>query len=115
VGQGEHRLSGRHDYRGEIPAVFADYATLLHPGEPDLPRDVEEEAQQDHALIALLQRHSWTPARATSSSGRHRRPSCTGAGTTCWCRPDLSRPRRGDPWTAATTGRARSYRSSCSP
>jgi hypothetical protein len=41
-----------------IPAVFADYATLLHPGEPDLPRDVEEEARQDRALLAVLQRHT---------------------------------------------------------
>jgi hypothetical protein len=41
-----------------IPAVFADYATLLHSGEPDVPRDVEEEARQHRALLTVLQRHT---------------------------------------------------------
>ena len=41
-----------------IPAVFADYATLLHPGDANLPRDVEEEARQDRALLTVLQRRT---------------------------------------------------------
>jgi hypothetical protein len=64
-----------------IPAVFADYATLVHPGEEDAPRDLEEEDEQDRALLALLQRHTTPQAwwlgyldtgPATSSSGTRR-------------------------------------------
>lgn len=40
-----------------IPPVFADYATLLHPGEPG-PRDVQLERRQDLALVELLRRHA---------------------------------------------------------
>ncbi len=43
---------------GAIPPVFADYATLVHPGEPDVPRDVRVERRQDLALVAVLRRHA---------------------------------------------------------
>jgi hypothetical protein len=41
-----------------IPPVFVAYATLVHPGEPGVPRDVYRERQQDLALVELLRRHS---------------------------------------------------------
>lgn len=41
-----------------IPSVFADYATLVHPGEPEVPRDVRYERQQDLALVELLRQHT---------------------------------------------------------
>ena len=41
-----------------IPPVFADYATLAHPGEPEAPRDVRQEHHQDLALLELLRRHT---------------------------------------------------------
>ena len=41
-----------------IPAVFADYATLVHPGAAGVPRDVRRELHQDLALVELLRRHS---------------------------------------------------------
>ncbi len=41
-----------------IPPAFADYATLVHPGEPDLPRDVEQERRPDLGLVELLRRHT---------------------------------------------------------
>lgn len=41
-----------------IPPVFASYATLLHPGEPGLPRDLRQERRQDLALVELLRRHT---------------------------------------------------------
>jgi hypothetical protein len=44
-----------------IPRVFAGYATLVHPGEPGVPRDVRHERHQDLALVELLRRHSPRP------------------------------------------------------
>jgi hypothetical protein len=41
-----------------IPPVFADYATLVHPGELDVPRDLSDDGRQDRALLALLQGHA---------------------------------------------------------
>jgi hypothetical protein len=41
-----------------IPPVFAGYATLVHPGNPDVARDVEEEDAQDRALLAVLEAHT---------------------------------------------------------
>lgn len=42
-----------------IPSVFADYATLLHPGgETGVPRDVRQEHRQDLALVQLLTAHT---------------------------------------------------------
>jgi hypothetical protein len=41
-----------------IPPVFADYATLVHPGEPGVTRDVCAERRQDLALVQLLCRHT---------------------------------------------------------
>ena len=41
-----------------IPAVFADYATLVQPGAAGVPRDVRRELHQDLALVELLRRHS---------------------------------------------------------
>jgi hypothetical protein len=41
-----------------IPPVFADYATLVHPGEPDAPRDVRLERQHDLAMVKLLRRYA---------------------------------------------------------
>ncbi len=38
-----------------IPPVFADYATLEHPGKLGVPRDLSDEGRQDRALLALLQ------------------------------------------------------------
>jgi hypothetical protein len=48
--------------RAAIPPVFADYATLVHPGEPGVPRDARHERHQDLALVELLRRH--TPRQA---------------------------------------------------
>ena len=44
-----------------IPPVFADYATLVHPGESGVPRDVCHERHQDLALVELLRRHALRP------------------------------------------------------
>ncbi len=41
-----------------IPPVFAEYATLVHPGETGAPPDIAEERAQDQALLALLDRHA---------------------------------------------------------
>lgn len=41
-----------------MPAVFADYATLVHPGAASVPRDVRRERRQDLALVELLRGHS---------------------------------------------------------
>jgi len=41
-----------------IPPVFADYATLVLPGNTDVPRDVADERTQDRALLALLETHT---------------------------------------------------------
>jgi hypothetical protein len=41
-----------------IPPVFPDYATLVHPGDADTPRDVRSERAQDLALLDLLRRHT---------------------------------------------------------
>jgi hypothetical protein len=41
-----------------IPPTFADYATLVHPGEPVRPRDVQLERRQDLGLVELLRRHT---------------------------------------------------------
>src|ERR1700683_2238750 len=41
-----------------IPPGFAEYATLTHPGEADVARDLEEEEAQDRALLAVLQRRT---------------------------------------------------------
>jgi hypothetical protein len=41
-----------------IPPMFADYATLVHPGDPGVPRDVCQERQQDLALVEVLRRHT---------------------------------------------------------
>jgi hypothetical protein len=41
-----------------IPPVFADYATLVLPGNTDVPRDVADERAQDRALLALLETHT---------------------------------------------------------
>lgn len=43
-----------------VPLVFADYATLVQPGEPDVVRDGEAEAAHDRALLAVLQKHTAT-------------------------------------------------------
>ncbi len=43
---------------GAIPPTFADYATLVHPGEIDAPRDVRAEHRQDLALVHVLGRHA---------------------------------------------------------
>jgi hypothetical protein len=37
-----------------IPPGFVEYATLTHPGEADVARDLEEEDAQDRALLAWL-------------------------------------------------------------
>jgi hypothetical protein len=44
-----------------IPPVFADYATLVHPDDPAVPRDVRHERHQDLALVELLRRHTPRP------------------------------------------------------
>jgi hypothetical protein len=44
-----------------IPPVFADYATLVHPSDPGVPRDVRQvrqERHQDLALLGRLRRHT---------------------------------------------------------
>lgn len=44
-----------------IPPAFADYATLVHPSDPDVPRDVRqlrEERRQDLVVVELLRRHT---------------------------------------------------------
>jgi hypothetical protein len=41
-----------------IPPGFVEYATLTHPGEADVARDLEEEDAQDRALLAVLQRRT---------------------------------------------------------
>ena len=41
--------------------MFADYATLMHPGDPGVPRDVRVERHQDLALVELLRRHTSRP------------------------------------------------------
>jgi hypothetical protein len=41
-----------------IPPIFSDYATLVHPGGPDAPRDVRLERQHDLAMVELLHRHA---------------------------------------------------------
>jgi hypothetical protein len=41
-----------------IPPVFAAYATLVHPGEPEVPRDVGPERRQDLALVEALRRET---------------------------------------------------------
>ena len=41
-----------------IPPVFADYATLVHPGETGRPRETTEERAHDRALLALLETHT---------------------------------------------------------
>jgi hypothetical protein len=48
----------RRRISGAIPPVFADYATLLHPGEPDTPRELRLERRQDLALVDVLRRHA---------------------------------------------------------
>jgi hypothetical protein len=40
-----------------IPPVFGDYATLVHPGESSVPRDVRLERHQDLALVGQLRQH----------------------------------------------------------
>jgi hypothetical protein len=52
------RTGNRRRITGAIPPVFVDYATLVHPGEPDVPRDMGVERQQDLALIGVLRRHA---------------------------------------------------------
>jgi hypothetical protein len=52
------RDRGRSADHGGDPAVFADYATLVHPGEAGVPRDVRRERHQDLALVELLRRHT---------------------------------------------------------
>jgi hypothetical protein len=44
-----------------IPPVCDDYATLMHPGDPGVPRDVRVERHQDLALVELLRRHTLRP------------------------------------------------------
>lgn len=51
------RIGNRRRITGAIPPVFADYATVVHPG-GHYPRDVDEEARQDRALVTALQRHT---------------------------------------------------------
>jgi hypothetical protein len=41
-----------------IRPVFADHATLVHPGASAFPRDVREERQWDLALVEVLRRHA---------------------------------------------------------
>ncbi len=52
------RTGNRRRITGAIPPVFADYATLVHPGGPDGPRDVRPERRQDLALVEVLRRHA---------------------------------------------------------
>ena len=44
----------RRRITGAVRPVFADYATLVHPGESDVPRDVGLERRQDLALVEVL-------------------------------------------------------------
>lgn len=41
-----------------IPPEFAGYATLAHPGDADVARNLEEEDAQDRALLSVLQTHT---------------------------------------------------------
>jgi hypothetical protein len=41
-----------------IPPLFAAYATLTNPGDPDSPRDLSAERRQDLAFLDVLRRHS---------------------------------------------------------
>jgi hypothetical protein len=52
------RTGDRHRITGAIPPVFAAYATVVHPGEPDTERDVRIERRQDLALLDVLRRHA---------------------------------------------------------
>ena len=52
------RSGDRHRIKGAIPPVFADYATLVHPGELGTPRHVRLERRQDLALVEVLRRHT---------------------------------------------------------
>jgi hypothetical protein len=58
VGWMSDRTGDRRRITGAIPPVFADYATLVHPGEPDTPRDVRLERRQELALVEVLRRHA---------------------------------------------------------
>jgi len=41
-----------------IPPSFEGYSTLAHPGEAGVPREVEQEDEQDRALLAVLRAHT---------------------------------------------------------